>query len=976
MRKDSISTSCRWLASLALIAPLLGATAVAQTANIKNGLKAYWNFENNFEDQVGIFDGTENGSEAIPFVDGRPGFGKAIRLNGEDQYVEVTGGEPDDLAMAGGSISIAGWFKVDAFDTSWQALVAKGEGSNWRVARRSAENGIAYAGGLTDTPTGTDVNDGNWHHFVAISDSEGAQFGTAVYIDGKLDTIIEGAAALVANGSRVMIGENPGARGREWEGYIDDVAIWDRVLNQSEIDQLWNNGAGRTISEILGAVPGDADGDGMPDAYEIEKGFNPNDPSDAAKDFDGDGVSNLDEYKAGTDPIDVTKPTVVSVAGTPGLNSVLVTFSEEVDPATATVPGNYTITPALAVTSVTYNRRVATLTTAAQTAGATAYTVEVKGVRDTSKNEVAAGTTATFYSYLLTTTGVIKISYWTNITGTPVQNLYDDPRYPASPDGIGTLYSFNSRDFFPGDSLENYGAVMEGILTPTESGNYRFFIYSDDASELYLSTDATEANLNIIAEETGCCNFFTEPDSPRTSEPIALTAGQRYYIRLVYKEGGGGDYGQVAWRREGDPTPAGSLAPIPGRFLSSTTQLPYPPDGVFLTQSPAANAKNVSPYAGIRIVHTDGKTPWTAENVTLKFDGAPVTPTFNKSGSEVTITYQPPSGLGSLSSHTVSLGYLDAGGQPVTREWSFEVTEYKGPVVDKVSGYPAILVGAAKQTDNRGGRTGADGDYAYDSGVSAGAGLVNNATWLNAATADDTLTISFFQKLRSVRNSSSFWANSASSNNGTRGFQAHVPWGDSNIYYDTSGCCDADIQRIFANIDTYGNYTGDATWWQSWHHLAFVKDGNAKRIYIDGNLFLEGAGAPLKTDFTSLLFGAGPSITENRMDGLLDDFTVHNGALTEAQVKSLSGGAAPSSVTGLIAHWDFNDQVAATVTLKVARSGNQVTISSEPAALPAGWVLQTAPSVRGPWTSLPATTTLPATVDIGTTDTFLRATRP
>ena len=41
--------------------------------------------------------------------------------------------------------------------------------SNWRVARRGDEGGIAYAGGATDTPTGKNVNEGGWHHFVAIT---------------------------------------------------------------------------------------------------------------------------------------------------------------------------------------------------------------------------------------------------------------------------------------------------------------------------------------------------------------------------------------------------------------------------------------------------------------------------------------------------------------------------------------------------------------------------------------------------------------------------------------------------------------------------------------------------------------------------------------------------------------------------------------------------------------------------------------
>ena len=48
--------------------------------------------------------------------------------------------------------------------------------------------------------------------------------------------------------------------------------------------------------------PLDSDNDGMPDAWEIAHGLNPNDPSDADQDRDGDGLTNLQEYQLGTDP--------------------------------------------------------------------------------------------------------------------------------------------------------------------------------------------------------------------------------------------------------------------------------------------------------------------------------------------------------------------------------------------------------------------------------------------------------------------------------------------------------------------------------------------------------------------------------------------------------------------------------------------------------------------------------------------------
>lgn len=46
----------------------------------------------------------------------------------------------------------------------------------------------------------------------------------------------------------------------------------------------------------------DTDGDGMPDGYEVEHGFDPLNPADAAQDWDGDGLTNLEEFILGTDP--------------------------------------------------------------------------------------------------------------------------------------------------------------------------------------------------------------------------------------------------------------------------------------------------------------------------------------------------------------------------------------------------------------------------------------------------------------------------------------------------------------------------------------------------------------------------------------------------------------------------------------------------------------------------------------------------
>ena len=54
------------------------------------------------------------------------------------------------------------------------------------------------------------------------------------------------------------------------------------------------------MEAVRGGV--DADNDGMPDAWELKFGLNPNDPADAKKDADGDMFTNFEEYEAKTDP--------------------------------------------------------------------------------------------------------------------------------------------------------------------------------------------------------------------------------------------------------------------------------------------------------------------------------------------------------------------------------------------------------------------------------------------------------------------------------------------------------------------------------------------------------------------------------------------------------------------------------------------------------------------------------------------------
>ncbi len=267
-------------------------------ADLQTDLVAYWPLNGSFDDIVGDNHGEERGTDPIAFEDAM--FGQGVRLNGEDQFIEITGGAEDALDFVGESMSVSAWFTVDAFDTSWQALMAKGEQTSWRVHRRGGENTMTFAGGIGEPGAGgPDVNDGEFHHIVAISE---AGVSTRYWVDGELaGTGGTPDITLPNTSNRVRIGDNPSTNNREWEGFIDDVAIWNRVLTEDEIASLWSSGNGNAISDLLITnAPGDFNGDEVVDIADYEimvSNFNSLGSFEDG-DFDFNGRINLKDFVA------------------------------------------------------------------------------------------------------------------------------------------------------------------------------------------------------------------------------------------------------------------------------------------------------------------------------------------------------------------------------------------------------------------------------------------------------------------------------------------------------------------------------------------------------------------------------------------------------------------------------------------------------------------------------------------------------
>lgn len=139
--------------------------------------------------------------------------------------------------------------------------------------------------------------------------------------------------------------------------------------------------------------------------------------------------------------------------------------------------------------------------------------------------------------------GGITRLVWTGISGGEISDLTSSARFKEEPDQIITLENFD----IPIDGADGYGDKICGFVIPPETGDYTFWVSSDDSSELWLSTNDKPENKVKIAWLNGYCSPKTIAQPTQQSDRVHLEKGEKYYIEVLHKEGGGGDHLSVSW---------------------------------------------------------------------------------------------------------------------------------------------------------------------------------------------------------------------------------------------------------------------------------------------------------------------------------------------------------------------------------------------------------------------------------------------
>lgn len=163
--------------------------------------------------------------------------------------------------------------------------------------------------------------------------------------------------------------------------------------------------------------------------------------------------------------------------------------------------------------------------------------------------------------------GSIIRTVYSGISGTDVSDLTNNVAFPDDFTSKESLPSFDAGL----DRGEIYGATMRGYLIAPETGDYTFWIASSDASQLWISTNASLDNAALQASVSSSTDPYEWTLSPsQESVSLSLVQGQVYYIEARHKAGFGDDHLAVAWSGPGFDREV-----IPGMWLA-----PFDPDGL------------------------------------------------------------------------------------------------------------------------------------------------------------------------------------------------------------------------------------------------------------------------------------------------------------------------------------------------------------------------------------------------------------
>lgn len=231
-----------WVALFSFI--FIGATS--SQINLTQSLTACYALNGNATEPISILTGTLQGV-VTPTVDRFSNASSALSFSGSPaNFIELPN---DPLLKPTNAFSFSGWIKPGQIATQYILMTRNQSTSNFEAydlhlqitspgqLRICAKKGDGSGGSTIITGT-TALSINTWYHFVLTVDNNTMN----VYTNGNLDatTAISTPFNYLAGKKIILGGSNEASFNLPFEGSMDNLRFYNRILNISEIGQLYS----------------------------------------------------------------------------------------------------------------------------------------------------------------------------------------------------------------------------------------------------------------------------------------------------------------------------------------------------------------------------------------------------------------------------------------------------------------------------------------------------------------------------------------------------------------------------------------------------------------------------------------------------------------------------------------------------------------------------------------------------------------
>jgi len=228
--------------------PIISCPGASMPLNLTNGLVGWWPFCGDPDDESGNGNnGTVNGAT---LTSDRFGNGNsAYEFDGNSSSVNIS----DAVGLNNNYISLSAWFRTSS--NSPGSIIYKTNASaineqyacvlNYLTTNSGVNWSIKNGGNCSNPGTGwqtlllnQSISDNNWHNLVCTYDGSISK----IFVDAVLQLSDTFNTSVIDNcGGEINIGKGYNST-YFFNGQIDDIGIWNRALDSSEVAQLYNTG--------------------------------------------------------------------------------------------------------------------------------------------------------------------------------------------------------------------------------------------------------------------------------------------------------------------------------------------------------------------------------------------------------------------------------------------------------------------------------------------------------------------------------------------------------------------------------------------------------------------------------------------------------------------------------------------------------------------------------------------------------------